>query len=436
MNGSGLSTEALVAVVMADIAAILLLGAVLGKVARRLGQPPVMGEIVAGVALGPSLLGLLPGNPTHILFPVEARPLLSAVSQVGLLLFMFGVGWELDARLIKGFGKVAAGVSVGSIGLAFGLGVGLATFLYDAHALVGGRQVPYAAFVLFLGAAMSVTAFPVLARILHEHRMTNTRIGVLALASAAVDDVLAWCLLALVTMVATAGGSEDLLRLLTLTLLYAAAMLLVVRPLLTRFVRFSLRPGRPSALLAVIVAGVLLSSCVTAWIGIHPIFGAFAFGVIMPREPGDELFEVVRRPLQHMSAILLPVFFIVTGLGVNVGSLGGAGLLELTAIVLVAVAGKLLGSVIPGRLFGLSWREAATLGVLVNTRGLTEIVMLTAGVSLGVLDDRLFTMMVLMALITTMMAGPLLPKRPHAEPVGIRPLSRKEMRMTETADRS
>ena len=408
-------SDLLVAAVMADIAIVLVVGAVLGRLVRRLRQPPVIGEIIAGIALGPSLLGLLPGDPTAHVFPVEARPYLSAIAQVGLLVFMFGIGWEFDRRLLNGRRGAAGAVSVSSIVLAFGLGVGLAALLYSHHDTVRGHHTSFTAFALFMGAAMSITAFPVLARMLTEHRMMETRVGALALASAAVDDVLAWCLLALTAAIVTADGATGhMVQIGVLSAIYVAVMALLVRPLLARLTRVWVTDRVPPLYVVMLVAGIFLSSYATTWIGIHPIFGAFAFGFVMPREPSGVLAEGVKRPFDGISMVLLPVFFIVTGLNVDVSAISGRGVLELAAIVLVACAGKMVGATVPGRLTGMPWREAGTLGLLMNTRGLTELIILNAGVSLGVLDGRMFTMMVLMALVTTALAGPLLPNAPSS----------------------
>jgi len=406
-------SDLIIAAVMADIAIVLLAGALLGRLARYLRQPPVVGEIVAGIALGPSLLGLLPGHLTTHVFPAEARPYLSAIAQVGLLVFMFGIGWEFDKRLLRGRRGAAAAVSISSIALAFGLGVALATMLYGAHDMVKGHHTSFTAFALFMGAAMSITAFPVLARMLAEHRMMTTRVGALALASAAIDDVLAWCMLALVAAIVTANGaSGDMVQIAILSAIYVAVMALVVRPLLALLVRKWVGDRVPSFFLIVIVAGLFLSSYATTWIGIHAIFGAFAFGFVMPREPFEVLTEGIKRPFDGISMVLLPVFFIVTGLNVDISVISGRGVVELAGIILVACAGKLIGAAVPGKLTGMPWREAGTLGLLMNTRGLTELIILNVGVTLGVLDPQMFTMMVLMALITTAMAGPLLPNPP------------------------
>ncbi|RSS38594.1 cation:proton antiporter [Streptomyces sp. WAC08241] len=403
-----------IATMLLGIGVILLSGAALGALARRLGQPKVIGEITAGILLGPSLLGLLPGDVTQKLFPVDVRPLLSAVSQVGLVLFMFVVGWEFERRLIRPYARLAAGVSLSSIVFAFGLGVGAAAVLYPHHDTVAGHPISFTAFATFMGTAMSVTAFPVLARILTENRLMDTRVGVLSLASAAIDDVLAWCLLAYVSaLVSSDGDYAGLARIGALSVVYVALMFLVVRPLVSRLVWRWAATERWTLLLAVLCAGVFASSWLTSWIGIHQIFGAFLFGFVMPREPRRVLTAHLRRPLDDVSVVLLPVFFIVTGLGVDLGSLTATDCLALLLIIGVACLGKLVGAIVPARLSGLSWREAKDLGVLMNTRGLTELIILNAAVSLGVLDGRMFTILVIMALVTTAMAAPLLSRREH-----------------------
>lgn len=399
-----------VATMAAGIAIVLLAGVLLGSPARRIRQPAVIGEILAGIALGPSVLGQLPGDLPRKLFPDDVRPLLSAVSQVGLLLFMFMVGWEFEKRMLRPHRGVAAAVSFSSVGLAFGLGVAVSTLLYPHHDHVAGHHISFLTFSTFMGAAMSVTAFPVLARILTDNRLTHTRAGTLALASAAVDDILAWCMLAYVSALVTSGSPKDLLQVLSLSALYVAGMFLLVRPALTRLVgRFAARRQWRN-LLVILAAGTFLSSYVTTWIGIHGIFGAFLFGFVMPREPAAQLAEHLRGPLDNISTVLLPVFFIVTGLGVDINGLHARQWAELAVIVSVACAGKLLGAYIPARLFGLGRREARALGLLMNTRGLTELIILNTAVQLGVLDGQMFTMMVIMALVTTALAGPLLPK--------------------------
>lgn len=409
-------SDLILAVVMADVAIVLLTGAVLGRLLHRLRQPAVIGEIAAGIILGPSLLGLLPDDLPGRIFPLSARPYLSAIAQVGLLLFVFAIGYEFDKGLLRDRRASAATVTAGSMTLPFGLGIALATVLYSQHSAVHGHHVPFSAFALFMGAAMAVTAFPVLARILADNRMMRSPVAALALASAAIGDALAWCLLALVAAIATASGPHDLIQILCLAAIYIAVMALLIRPFLAAMISRYAREHVPPGLVVGLIAGILLSSYVTTWIGVHAIFGAFAFGFVMPREPRETLRAALKGPLEGVTSVLLPVFFIITGLSVNLGGMSTRDYAELAAIVAVACSGKLLGAAVPGRLCGMSWRESGTLGVLMNTRGLTELIILSAGASLGVLDGRMFTMMVLMALITTAMTGPLLSRlwRPGA----------------------
>lgn len=410
MHSPATHAELTTATAVSGVAIILIVGWLLGMLARKVGQPAVVGEIIGGILLGPSALGLLPGHLTERLFPADARPMLSAIAQIGLLLFMFMVGWEFDRGLLRKRRTAAAAVSLSSVLLAFGLGVGLAILLYSNHDVARGKHVPGTAFALFLGAAMAVTAFPVLARILTDSKLMHTRVGALALASAAIDDLLAWCVLALVSAIATASGTGPFVQTLALSLAYVAVMFLVVRPLLAALFRRIARGNGLPHLLVVVAGGVFLSAYVTTWIGIHPIFGAFLFGLITPREPADALQLHLRRPLSTVGRLLLPVFFIVTGLGVDIGGLTWRNYLELAAILAVACAGKLIGAAAPALALGMRWRQVGTLGVLMNARGLTELIILNAGVSLGILDTSMFTMTVIMAVFTTALVGPLLPR--------------------------
>ncbi len=384
-----------------DLVVILALARLLGAGARLIGQPPVIGEILTGILLGPSLLGDLIGDD---LFPSDLLAPLKALADLGLVLFMFVVGLELDQRLVRGKGRVAAGVSLGSTLLPFGLGVLLALAIAGEHAGDGGR-LP---FVLFFGAAMSATAFPVLARIITDRELQRTRLGGLALACAAVIDVLAWTVLAVV--VALAGSGEGQWRI-AFALPFALLMVLVARPALRRLVPAYERAGRLTpGLLAIVLIGLLASAWATEWMHVHFIFGAFLFGAVMPRgEAAGRLnHEILERLEQLAVLLLLPVFFVVSGFGVDLGALRVSSLGVLAAILFVAVFGKMAGAYVPARLLGLPARESAGLAALINTRGLTEIVILSVGLQKGVLDTELYSLMVLMALVTTAMTGPLL----------------------------
>jgi Kef-type K+ transport system membrane component KefB len=413
--------DMLQATVLADIAIVLVTGAALLRLSRFARQPAVVGEILAGVALGPSLLGLLPGHLTVHVFPVEARPSLSAIAQIGLLLFMFVLGWELDPQRLRGSKQAVAAVSIGSITVPFILGIAAASLCYAQHDTVAGKHVAFVTFALYIGVAMSVTAFPVLARILADTGLGATNVGSLALASAALGDLIAWCMLAVVVGLATAGNAVGgFAAMIGWSLAYLVGMAVVVRPLLRVLTARLLKRGSTAQLVSLVAAGVFLSAYLTSLIGIHPIFGAFAFGIVMPRHPWHELEPGVQRPLQEASRLLLPVYFIVTGLSVNVAALHAGDWLVLALLLAAACVGKVVGTTLPARWTGLPWRESLGVGVLMNTRGLTELIILNVGLSLNVLDGRLFTIMVLVALITTAMSGPVLPslvKRPRTSGV-------------------
>jgi Kef-type K+ transport system membrane component KefB len=393
-------TDQVVQLFLVDLAIIILLARLFGMTAKRLGQPPVLGEIIVGILLGPTLFD---GKITATLFPITVRPALSALATLGVVMFMFAVGYLLDLRLIRGRERVAVSVSVSSIILPLSLGAGLGAWLASRHHV--HQVLPFA---LFVGTAMSVTAFPVLARILTDRDMHRTRIGSIALASAATDDVLAWSLLAVVAATAGAGGQQ--LRLL-LAPIYVGVMFGLVRPLLRKLVDVYQQRGRltPSVLAAVLV-GLLLSSYATDWMGLKYIFGAFLFGAVMPREGAAAALreEILHRLEQVSVLVLLPVFFVVSGLSVNLSSVGLSGLVELCLILLVAVVGKFGGAFAGARLAGVRGRRAGALATLMNTRGLTGIVILSIGLQLHILDESLYSLMIVMAIVTTMMAGPLL----------------------------
>ncbi|WP_327320325.1 cation:proton antiporter [Streptomyces sp. NBC_01235] len=392
-------------IVLADIAIVLLAGTAMVKLGKRLRQPPVVAEITVGLMLGPSLLGLLPGNIPHRLFPGEALPMLSVIAQVGLVLFMFLAGLELDVAVLRGDGKSVSTIAALSMAVPFGLGAGTAALLYGRYA---PHAVSHAVFVLYMGTAFSITAFPVLARIIRDGGLSRTRIGTLAMACAAVCDVLAWCLLAVVVAVAQSDGIAQSASVIAWAAAYGVAMFLIVQPLLRRVVASLASHGDHGMLMITVVSGTFLSSCASAWIGIHAIFGAFVFGMVMPREALSGLLGQVAASVERVSGLFLPVFFIVTGLSVDIGALGWAGLSVLLLVVVTAVAGKFAGAAFPARLLGMSWREAGAFGALMNTRGLTEIVILEIGRELGLISGRMFTLMVLMALLTTVVASPML----------------------------
>ncbi len=377
-----------------------------GVVARRLRQPAVIGEIAAGVLLGPSLLGWMAPAASGFLFPIASMPILQLLSQIGVLLFMFVVGVELEPAYLRGKAQAAIAVSHFSIIIPFTLGVALSLALYAQYA---PRGVPFHAFALFCGIAMSITAFPVLARILEERNLTHTPLGTTAITCAAVDDVTAWSILAFVVAITTAGGAmETLLAIVALSVMFVLLMSFVSRPLLQRV----LDPDRMGDSLSkehiAIVLLVLLSSALaTEIIGIHALFGAFVAGVIMP--VGGTFRTALRTRLESISSVLLlPLFFVYTGLRTQIGLLDDVASWAIClVIIVVATTGKLGGTVLAARWTGLPWRDSVALGALMNTRGLMELIALNVGYDLGILTPEIFAMMVLMALVTTAMTGPL-----------------------------
>jgi Kef-type K+ transport system membrane component KefB len=402
------STDLAQATVVVDVAAILVTGALLARLSRYVRQPAVVGEIVAGVALGPSLLGLLPHHPDVWLFPPIARPGLGVIAQVGLLLFMFTIGWEFEVDQFRRAKWTVTSITLGSIALPCVAGVGAAVVCFTNTAAGSGVRGGFGTFVLYIAVSMSITAFPVLARILADNGLMADRVGRIVLASAAIGDVVAWCLLAVVVTLVTAGGAGGFIGVVCWSIVYILAMYTIVRPLL-RWVSARLTGDTLTTYAAVLVAaGIFLSSYVTSLIGVHPIFGAFAFGLVMPRR-SERLEAHVMTPFRSVSRLLLPVYFIVTGLSVNIAGLHGPDFISLAVVLLAACVGKIAGAAVPARLAGIAWRESLAIGTLMNTRGLTELVFLNVGLELGVLDQRMFTVMVLMALVTTAMAGPLLP---------------------------
>jgi len=387
------------------LAAVAVVGRLLGALFRLIGQPPVMGEIVGGILIGPSLLGWVAPTAYSYLLPPAVAPYLGAVAQLGVVLYMFLVGLDLNPELLRRRAPVAAVTSLSSIVVPFVLGSALALYLYPRFST---SSVPFASFALFLGLAMSITAFPVLARILSDRGMTRTELGAVALACAAVDDVTAWCLLAFVSGVARQGRAEGAWLVAVMTLGFVAFIFVIVRPLAARAVRRSGDAGSMRGAIALTLAALLISALTTEAIGIHAIFGAFLFGAILPHE--SALARALKQRLESVVTILLlPAFFAFTGMRTQIGLVSGAyEWLVCALIIAVATAGKFGGTLIAGRATGLAWRQAAGLGVLMNTRGLMELIVLNVGLELGVISPTLFTMLVLMALATTLATTPIL----------------------------
>ncbi len=391
---------------IAQIIAVIVVSRLLGIVVKRLAQPMVIAEITAGILLGPSLLGLLWPDVGQVLFAPESLKTLSLLSQLGLVLFMFLIGLELDFGMLKGRGRASVAISHSSIVVPFALGAALAYYMYPRWS---EPSVAFGSFVLFLGAAMSITAFPVLARILSERGLLGTRIGAVTIACAAVDDVTAWCLLAFIVAAVKAEGFQSAIATTALAGAYVVVMFWVVRPLLARL---AARTGGGANLTQNLVAVVLLLLFVSSWatelIGIHALFGAFLFGAMLPK--AGRFTQALAEKLEDLVlVVLLPLFFAYSGVRTQIGLLDGPDAwLACLLVVVVACVGKFGGSFVAARFTGLPWRESAALGVLMNTRGLMELIVLNIGLDLGILSPTLFTMMVVMALVTTVMTSPLL----------------------------
>lgn len=401
------SADKLAATVLLGLA-IIVAGAALGAAAaRRLGQPAVVGEMIAGLLIGTSLFGLAPHALPQMLFPEQVRSVLSVIAQVGLVLFMFGVGYETDPRLLRRTGPAAATIGVGSVIIPLGLGVAVAFGLHPWHDHIGSQHVATLPFVLFLGAALSITAFPVLARILTEQGARGTPLGDCVLAAAALADLLAWGLLAAVTSIATGSGATNIIRMLVGVAVIGLA-LVVLRLLLTRLFRSRLcRNHADTAPFLILVVCTFLAAWASSWIGLHAVFGAFAFGVSVPRQALRAASPRAALRVEEVSLLFVPVFFIITGLSVDLASFDGRALLELGGLLVVACLSKFAGAAGAARIAGLDVRTSSAVGVLMNARGLTELIVVHIGVSLHVLNATLASELIVMALVTTMITGPL-----------------------------
>ncbi|RAM50749.1 MAG: sodium:proton antiporter [Hapalosiphonaceae cyanobacterium JJU2] len=395
-----------VVLVLIEVLIVIGLSRLVGLGFRWINQPLVIGEIVAGIMLGPSLFGLVAPEVSATLFPPETIPFLNVLSQIGLIFFMFLIGLELNPKYLSGNLEIAVLTSHVSILVPFSLGTLLAVLLYP---LISNASVSFTAFALFLGAAMSITAFPVLARIITENNLQGTRLGTLALTCAAVDDVTAWCVLAVAIAVARTGSIVAAFPTIVESFLYIGVMVTLGRNFLSRLANYYRRNKRLNQLvLALIYAGVVTSALITEFIGIHLIFGAFLLGAIMPKNAGL-VRELALKTEDFVLIFLLPVFFAYSGLRTQIGLLNSPELWLLCLLVLlVAIAGKYVGTYVAARVSGINNREASALGWLMNTRGLTELIVLNIGLELGVISPLLFTMLVIMALVTTFMTSPLL----------------------------
>ena len=393
-------------ILLLQVIVILVAAKAVGALFLKAGQPAVIGEMLAGIILGPSLLGMISPGAQAFLFPASSLDFLRLLSQLGVILFMFVVGMDLNVRHLRQKAHAAVLVSHASIIVPFFLGVTFSLLIYPSMA---PPHISFSAFALFIGVAMSITAFPVLARIVEERGLYRTYLGSTAIACAAVDDVTAWCILAVVVAIVKADGLGSSLLTIFLSLLFAGAMLFLLRPQAERLMSARARDGDGRKWAAAWVLSFMFASALfTEVIGIHALFGAFLAGVVVPARA--ELRSFLRERLETFSsAFLLPLFFAYTGLRTQVGLLDDwQSWVMCAGVVAIAVAGKLGGSALAGRWTGLSWRESFSVGALMNTRGLIELIVLNLGYDLGILTPRVFAMMVLMALTTTFMTGPLL----------------------------
>jgi len=394
------------AILLVQIVTIILVARLFGWVFRKIGQPSVIGEIIAGIVLGPSLVGHYFPEFSASLFPTASLGNLQFLSQIGLILFMFVVGMELDLRALQNKAQDAVVISHVSIVFPFTLGIGLAYFIYSAFAPEG---INFLSFSLFLGIAMSITAFPVLARIVQERGINKTRLGALVITCAAADDITAWCILAAVIAIVKAGSVLSSLYIILLAGLYVLLMLKVVKPFLKRVGDLhASRENLSKPIVAIFFLTLLLSAYATEVIGIHALFGAFMAGVIMP--DNAKFRNIFIEKVEDVALVLLlPLFFVFTGLRTQIGLLNDPGLWQLCGLViLVAIVGKFLGSALAAKFVGQNWQDSLSIGALMNTRGLMELVVLNIGYDLGVLTPEIFAMMVIMALVTTFMTGPAL----------------------------
>ncbi|MGA8717907.1 MAG: cation:proton antiporter, partial [Solirubrobacteraceae bacterium] len=395
----------LVAAVFLALAIVLIVCRIFGYIATKVGQPRVMGEVIAGLVLGPSLLGAISANWQATFFPTDTLAAIGTIANLGLIFYMFLVGLEVDRGQLKGKAAQAAAISNASVAIPMLLGIAIALPLFKLL----GPHTKFVSFALFMGVSMSITAFPVLARILAERRMIKRPVGALTIACAAIDDVTAWFLIALATAVAASGTFGDVLKTIAEAVAFTLFMVFVIRRILARMATAFDEVGRiPTGWFAAIIIGVLLSSYITQEINIAFIFGAFIMGMVMPRHARLSE-EITRRIDDFVVTLLLPIFFVYTGLRTNIGLLDRPELWLLTLLLIaVAILGKLAGASIAARVSGYDWKASAVIGTLMNTRGLTELIVLNLALDAGAISPTLFAMLVIMAVVTTLMTGPLL----------------------------
>jgi Kef-type K+ transport system membrane component KefB len=394
------------AVFIIQLVIIVFMARVFGYLFTKIRQPSVIGEIVAGIVLGPSLVGTIFPGFSAMVFPSDSLPFLQFFSQVGLMLFMFIIGMEVDIKTLKNRAFDAFIISHSGIVFSFFLGIVLAYFLYDSFA---PANVAFTAFALFIGISMSTTAFPVLARIIQERGITKTPLGILAITTAAIDDMTAWCLLAVIIAIVKSGGIANSFSTIVLTVTYVFIMLKMVQPFLNKFGSvYVSRENLNKTVVAFVFVVLFFSSYITEVIGIHPLVGAFMAGVIMPHNINFK--KIITEKIEDISLVLLlPLFFAFTGLRTEINILSNSHLiLSTVAVITVAVAGKMIGVAVPSLILKHGWKDSLSMGAIMNARGLIGFIFLNIGYDLGIFGRELFTILVIMALFTTFMANPVM----------------------------
>ncbi len=394
------------AILLLQIITIIIVARSFGWIFRKIGQPSVIGEIIAGIFLGPSVVGMYFPHYSALLFPAESLGNLQFLSQIGLILFMFVIGMELDLKVLKNKANDAVVISHASIVIPFALGMGLSFFIYKDK-MFTPKGVDFLSFSLFMGIAMSITAFPVLARIVQERGIHKTKLGTIVITCAAADDITAWCILAAVIAIVKAGTFVSSVYIILMAIIYVLMMLFVVKPFLKKIGDlYATRENLSKPVVAIFLLTLIISSYITEIIGIHALFGAFMTGAIMPDI--TKIRKIIIEKIEDVALILLlPLFFVFTGLRTQIGLINDVYLWKITGLIItVAVVGKFFGSALAAKFVGQNWRDSLTIGALMNTRGLMELVVLNIGYDLGVLSTEVFTMMVIMALVTTFMTGP------------------------------
>ena len=394
------------AILLAQIVTIIFAARICGWVFKKIGQPAVIGEIVAGIILGPSLIGLYFPEFSATLFPARSLGNLQFLSQIGLLLFMFVVGMELDFKVLRNKARDAIIISHTSIIVTLALGVALAYYIYPTFA---PRGISFVSFGLFIGIAMTIIAFPVLARIVQERGMSKSKLGAIVITCAAADDITSWCILAAVIAIVKAGSVLSAVYTIILAVAYVFLMIKFIRPFLKRVGELhSSRENLSKPVIAFFFIALIVSAYVTEIIGIQALFGAFMAGAIMPESV--KFRNLFIEKIEDIALVLLlPLFFVFTGLRTQIGLLNDIYLWKVTGlIILIAASGRFIGSALAAKFLGQNWKDSFSIGALMNTRGLMGLIVLNIGYDLGVFTPEIFTMMVIMALVTTFITGPAL----------------------------